>query len=96
VTDTGIGIRPEDLARLARDFEQVDEAAAARYGGTGLGLSITRKLAERLGGRIGVRSRYGEGSTFALFLPAGAVAGVVRDAAAASPAPSFRRRVVGL
>jgi signal transduction histidine kinase len=95
VTDTGIGIRPEDVARLSRDFEQVDEAASARYGGTGLGLSIARKLVERLGGRIGVRSRYGEGSTFAVFLPAGAVAGGARDATAASPGPPSRRRVVG-
>ncbi len=69
VKDTGIGIREEDLARLSVDFEQVDEATAAKYGGTGLGLSISRKLAQCLGGRIGVRSRYAEGSTFALFLP---------------------------
>jgi signal transduction histidine kinase len=69
VRDTGIGIRDDDLARLAADFEQLDEVAAAKYGGTGLGLSISRKLAQRLGGRIGVRSRYSEGSTFALFLP---------------------------
>ena len=69
VRDTGIGIREEDVSRLASDFEQVDAAAAARYGGTGLGLSISRRLAQRLGGQIAVRSRYAEGSTFALFLP---------------------------
>jgi signal transduction histidine kinase len=70
VQDTGIGIRHEDLARLAADFEQVD-GAAAKYGGTGLGLSISKKLALRLGGRVAVQSRHGAGSTFALFLPAG-------------------------
>ncbi len=69
VRDTGIGIRDEDVARLASDFEQVDAAAAAKYGGTGLGLSISRRLAHRLGGGIAVRTRYAEGSTFALFLP---------------------------
>jgi signal transduction histidine kinase len=69
VRDTGIGIRHDDVARLAGDFEQVDREAAAKYGGTGLGLSISRRLAHRLGGRIAVRSRYDEGSTFALYLP---------------------------
>ena len=50
VRDTGIGIREEDVARLAADFEQLDAEAAAKYGGTGLGLSISRRLAQRLGG----------------------------------------------
>jgi signal transduction histidine kinase len=68
VRDTGIGIRESDLARLAEDFAQVD-GAAAKYGGTGLGLSISRRLTAVLGGRIAVRSRFGEGTTFALVLP---------------------------
>jgi signal transduction histidine kinase len=71
VRDTGIGIRPEDMARLAADFQQVD-GTAERYGGTGLGLSIAKKLAQLLGGYIAVRSRYEQGTTFALFLPASA------------------------
>jgi signal transduction histidine kinase len=70
VRDTGVGIAEDDLARLAQDFQQVAEAAAGYYGGTGLGLSISRKLAQLLGGRIAVRSRHAEGSTFALLLPA--------------------------
>lgn len=69
VRDTGLGIRSEDLARLAEDFRQLDGAARGEYGGTGLGLSIARRLASLLGGWIGVRSRYGAGSTFVLVLP---------------------------
>ena len=68
VRDTGMGIRDEDVACLAADFTQVD-GTTEKYGGTGLGLSISKKLAQLLGGRIAVRSRYAEGSTFALFLP---------------------------
>ncbi len=70
VRDTGIGIRRDKIADLAADFQQVDAAAAARYGGTGLGLSISKRLVALLGGRIAVRSRYREGSTFVVFLPA--------------------------
>jgi signal transduction histidine kinase len=69
VRDSGIGIRQEDLARLAEDFRQLDDAARGQYGGTGLGLSIARRLASLLGGWIGVRSRYGAGTTFVLVLP---------------------------
>jgi signal transduction histidine kinase len=72
IRDSGIGIRAEELARLASDFEQLDEATAARYGGTGLGLSISRRLVGLLGGRMAVDSRHGEGSTFVIVLPAAA------------------------
>jgi signal transduction histidine kinase len=73
VTDTGIGMRQDDLARLAHDFQQLD--TAERYGGTGLGLSFSRKLIALLGGSIAVRSRRGAGSTFMVFLPTGSSAG---------------------
>ena len=69
VIDTGIGIRAGDLQAIWEDFRQVDQSRTREFGGTGLGLSITRKLLERLGGSVTVQSRYGEGSTFSVYLP---------------------------
>lgn len=69
VQDNGIGIKPEDLERLFGEFIQLDASASRKYGGTGLGLSITRRLVEMLQGKIIVKSRYGEGSTFSFFIP---------------------------
>ncbi len=69
VTDTGIGIRKEDLAAIWDDFRQVDQSRTREFGGTGLGLSITRKLSGALGGRVTLTSEYGHGSTFSVFLP---------------------------
>ena len=68
VTDTGVGIRPEDQARLFQAFERLGTAATARQEGTGLGLHVSQKLAHLLGGEIKVTSTYGQGSTFTLLL----------------------------
>jgi PAS domain S-box-containing protein len=68
VTDTGVGIRPEDQDRLFQAFERLGTAATARQEGTGLGLHVSQKLAHLLGGEIKVASTYGQGSTFTLLL----------------------------
>ncbi|MCL2154098.1 MAG: transporter substrate-binding domain-containing protein [Leptospirales bacterium] len=64
VSDTGIGIREEDLKKLFTDYNQVDTLANRRIEGTGLGLSITKMLVEHMNGEISVESEYGKGSTF--------------------------------
>ncbi|WP_051020638.1 hybrid sensor histidine kinase/response regulator [Porphyrobacter sp. AAP82] len=70
VADSGIGISPLQLETIFLPFTQGEASTARRYGGTGLGLSISRQLAALLGGRIEVESTPGEGSRFALVLPA--------------------------
>jgi signal transduction histidine kinase len=69
VKDTGIGIKPEDLQRLFKDFEQLESGGSRRYEGTGLGLALTRKIVELLGGTIGVESEVGKGTSFTIELP---------------------------
>ncbi len=69
VSDTGIGIKKEDMKRLFHEFEQLDSGISRKYEGTGLGLAITKQLVELHGGKITVESRFGRGSTFTFLLP---------------------------
>jgi signal transduction histidine kinase len=69
VSDTGIGIAPEDQAAIFEEFRQVGREDARKQEGTGLGLTLARKFVELHGGRIWVRSQLGQGSTFTFTLP---------------------------
>jgi len=69
VSDTGVGISPEDLGRLFTEFEQLDSGTAKQFQGTGLGLAVTKRIVEAQGGSVGVESSPGLGSTFSVVLP---------------------------
>ena len=69
VHDTGIGLAPEDQARIFRDFEQADGSSTRKFGGTGLGLAISKRIVERMDGDIAVDSEAGKGATFSVTLP---------------------------
>ena len=69
VADSGIGMNPEQVARIFQEFTQADESTTRKFGGTGLGLALCRRFADLLGGNIRVDSEPGKGSTFTLRLP---------------------------
>ena len=69
VSDTGIGIKVEDLGKLFRKFEQLDSGYNRKSKGTGLRLAISKQLVELHGGKIMAESKYGEGSTFIFSIP---------------------------
>jgi PAS domain S-box-containing protein len=91
VSDTGIGMSPDQLGTIFRKFEQADASTTRRFGGTGLGLAICRELAELMGGAIVARSAEGVGSVFVATLP------LARgEARAAAPAPAATSATAGI
>jgi len=89
VTDTGIGMTPEQLGRMFQAFSQADASTTRKFGGTGLGLAITRRFCQMMGGDVTVESEFGQGTTFTMRLPAQVVdpdAAVASNGAAASSA----------
>jgi signal transduction histidine kinase len=69
VSDTGMGIKEEDLHRLFTAFGQIEDAKTKQHAGTGLGLTISKNLVELIGGSIAISSTFGKGTTFTVFLP---------------------------
>ncbi|NEO00307.1 MAG: hybrid sensor histidine kinase/response regulator, partial [Moorea sp. SIO3I7] len=69
VSDTGIGISPEQHSKIFEPFTQVDESDTRKYGGAGLGLAIAKKLCHLMAGQITVDSELGKGTTFTVSLP---------------------------
>lgn len=89
VRDTGSGITETDMARLFREFSQLDSSNTRAYGGTGLGLAICKRLAEALGGQVGVDSEPGLGSTFWVDIPVSVVSQSSENAAKSGAEPGF-------
>jgi signal transduction histidine kinase/CheY-like chemotaxis protein/HAMP domain-containing protein len=85
VSDTGIGMTPEQMGKLFQDFSQADSSTTRKYGGTGLGLAISRRFCQMMDGDITVESKLGRGSTFTIRLPAFAAGDVPVHQASSVP-----------
>jgi len=104
VVDSGIGMTPEQVAKLFRAFQQADTSTTRKFGGTGLGLRISKSLAQLLGGDITVRSEPGRGSSFTVTIATGSLANVAMlapgslqiHAPQAAPAPSSEMPLAGV
>jgi signal transduction histidine kinase len=90
VSDSGIGIAPEDIAKAFESFRQIDSHLSRRYEGAGLGLPLTKQLVERHGGTIALESRVGEGTTATVTFPAARVIAAKEQRAA----PAMPERVL--
>ena len=95
VTDTGIGMTPEQMGRLFHAFSQADASTVRKYGGTGLGLAITRRFCRMMGGEVSVTSELGKGSAFTIRLPS-AVSEQTKPSEALGPTSPGSRSAPGI